>query len=153
MFYFEYGSRVIENERKVKLQKYARKVCNLLHAIVSFFVTLFLFVLFNLLLPTLVQHVNLTFVKMLALIQESAELLVAQSALPAISIAYEHSFCWVLAIAFACVYHVGLVFMALGSNEGETEKEKETYGKDSEELHAKVICSTISYKHKVCFLS
>ena len=155
MFCFTYGSRVVENERKVKLQKYARWVGNLLHAIVTVFVTLFLFILFNFLLPILARNVDLTFVKMLYLVRDGAEVMLGHSVLSAFSVASQQSFCWILAVAFTCAYQFGAVCIiaALGNFESETEKERESYRDDSEEAQAELVCSTVSYKYKVCFLS
>ena len=150
---FVYGSRVIENERQVKLQRNVRKIGNLLHAVVSFFVTFFLFVLINFLLRNLVQNVNLTFDKMLHVVQQNAELLLSHGALSVISFIYQHSLCLMLAVAFTCVYQLGLMLMSLVNKDSDSDKQKETYAKDNQQLSAQVTFSAISYKYKVCFLS
>lgn len=150
---FRYGSRVIENEQQVSLERHVKKIGNLLHAVVSSFATFLLFVLINILLSNFVQHTQLTFVKMFHIVQESAEILLSQSALSVISFTYQHSFCLMLALAFTCVYSFGLMLKSLVSAESKAKKEKETYSKDCREFDTQTLDSTVSYRHKVCFLS
>ena len=153
MHCFMYDSRVIENEQQVRLHTHVRKIGNLLHAVVSFFVTCFLFILINFLLSNLIQHTHMSMISTMRFVHSSAELLLSDSALSAISFAYQHSFGIMLALAFSCVYGCALVLKSLCTSENNAEKEKETYSKDSGEFHTEVGCSTISYRHKVCFLS
>ena len=153
MHCFLYDSRVIENEQQVRLERNVRRIGNLLHAVVNFFVTFFLFILINFLLSNLVRHTNLTFVSMLRFVQESAEVMVSQSALSAVCIAYQHSLCIVLAFAFTCVYYIGLLLNSLCNGEVSTEKEHSTHSKDSGEFSANTGVSAVSYRDKVCFLS
>ena len=150
---FTYGSRVIENERQVKLQRHVRKLGNLLHAIVTFVVTFLLFALINVLLSSIVQNAHLTFVKILKLVQEGVEVVLSHSAFSLFSFVYQHSVGLLLAFAFGCLYQFGIVLKALGNGENEAEKEKETYGKRSCQFDTQVGCNAVSYRHKVCFLS
>ena len=153
MSYFVYGSRLIENERQVRLKKYARKIGNLLRAVAAFFATIFLF-LFMLVLPNLVQHVDPTLLKLLAFIFESLEHVIAHGVLPVVStVIGHHSFCCVLAIVVTCVFNFATVAMAQGSCELEQKQEQEAYHFHRDELHRVAVCNTVSYKFKVCFLS
>ena len=152
MHCFTYGSRVIENEQQVRLHRNVRRIGNLLQAVVRVFVTFLLFALLNFLLSNLVQNAHLTFIKLFNIVQESAEVLFSQS-VTALSIAYQHSFCLILAVAFSCVYQFGIVFKALGNGKNDSDKEKETYSKDSCEYNTETGDSTVSYRQKVCFLS
>lgn len=153
MHSFTYGSRVIENERQVKLQKHVRKIGNLLHAVATFVVTFLLFAFINVLLSSLVQNAHLTFIKILNLVQQGAEVFISHSALSVFSIAYQHSVYMLLAFAFVCLYQVCIVLSALGNVEGDKEKENESYSKDSCQSDTQVGCNAISYRYKVCFLS
>ena len=150
---FVYGSRVIENERQVKFQRNVRKIGNLLHAVVSFFVTFFLFILINFLLRNLVQNANLTFDKMLNFVQQNAEFLLSHSALSVVSFIYQHSLCFMLAVAFTCVYKLGVMLTSLVGTGSNFDKQKQSYNKDSQQFNTQTAFSTISYRHKVCFLS
>ena len=151
---FTYGSRVIENEQQVRLQTNVRKIGNLLRAVVNFCLTFFLFVIINFLLRNLVQHTNFTFVTVLRFVQESAEMLLSNSALSVITFVYEHFFCLMLAVAFTCVYQFGFV---LNGNTGRSvanfANEHKSFGRNSRENSTQIDCSTVSYRHKVCFLS
>lgn len=150
---FTYGSRVIENEQQVRLQKNVKKIGNLLHAVVNLLVTVFLFVLINFLLSNLVQNAHLTFVRMLNLVTESAELVFGHSAMSVVYFAYQHSFCLLLMVAFTCVYQFGLVLTSLVNRAKDCEKQKATYSKDSQQFGTETVKGIISYRHKVCFLS
>ena len=151
---FKYGSRVIENEQQIRLERHVRRIGNLLHAVVRFFVTFFLFVLINFLLSNFVQHTNLTFVKMFQLVHQNAEVLFEQSMLSAVtSFTYQHSFCIILAVAFSCVYQFVPMLSAIGNSCGNSEKETESFRKDSQESDTEKGNSTVWYRHKVCFLS
>ena len=155
MHSFNYGTRVIENEQQVRFERNVKRLGNLLHWIARLFVTFFLFVLINLLLSSLVQHVNLTFIKMLNLVQESAEVLFSQSAMSATTtFISQHSFCWMFAVAFFCASLLGSVlFKVLGECKGSSESAKESYSKNNQEFCDKTCETTVSYKQKVCFLS
>ena len=152
---FKYGSRVIENEQQVRLERNVRRIGNVLHAIVRLFVTLFLFVLINFLLSSLVQHINLTFEKMLHLVQQSAEVLFSHSAMSAITtFIYQHSFCLMFAVAFFCASLLeSLLIKLLGQGNDSSEREHTTYNKESCEFNTETGVTAVSYRHKVCFLS
>lgn len=152
---FRYGSRVIENEQQVRLNSNVRKIGNWLHSIVRLFVTLFLFVLINFLLSSLVQHANLTFAKLLHLVQQSAEILFSQSALSAVSsFVYHQSLSIMLAVAFFCACLFELVIIKLLCKAViNTEMEKETHSHFSKEFDTEKGETIVSYKQKVCFLS
>lgn len=153
MHSFTYGSRVVENERQARLESNVRKIGNLLQAIVHIFVTFFLFVLINLLLRNLVQHTQLTFVKMLHFVQESAEVLFGQSAMSALYFAYQQSLYLLLAVAFSCVYQFCLVIKSLILGKGSVKGTKATYANHVKEFDTVTGESAVSYKYKVCFLS
>lgn len=151
---FRYGSRVIENEQQVRLERHVRRIGNVLHAIVRLFVTFFLFVLINFLLSNLVQHVNLTFVKMMRLVQEVAEVLFSQSAAAATTFMYQHSFSLMFVVASFCAFLMGLVLIKL-LNKGTDSSEGEhgSFNEDSHVFNTERGIATVSYRHKVCFLS
>lgn len=151
---FTYGSRIIENERQVKLNKHVSTLGNLLHATVTFFVTFFLFILLNCLLSNLVQHAHLTFVKMLHLVTESAETLLSQGAMSAVYFSHNQTlYVLVLALAFSCVYQFGVVFKALYNGDSDVDQQQESLAKTSYELHTEEVAGAVSYRYKVCFLS
>ena len=152
---FKYGSRVIENEQQVRLERHVRRIGNWLQAIVNLFVTFFLFVLINVLLGNLVQHVNLTFVKTLHLVQESAEVLFSHNAMSATTtFVYQHSFSLMLAFAFFCVGILGLMLIhALVKGTGNFASKQLSYGKCTKEFNIETRETTVSYRDKVCFLS
>lgn len=150
---FTYGSRVIENEQQVRLHMNVKKIGNLLHTVVSFSATFFLFVFINVLLSNLVQHTNFTFFTAMRLVQESVEVLFSTNALSFITFFYEHAFCIMLALAFTCVYQFAFVLKSLVDSESNSDKEKETYSNCTHDRYVQLNDSTISYRHKVCFLS
>ena len=152
---FRYGSRVIENEQQVRLERHVKRIGNVLHAIVRLFVTFFLFILINFLLSSLVQHVNLTFVKMMHLVQQSAEMLFSQSAMSAATtFVYQHSFSLMFVVAFFCASLLELLLIKLlGNGTDSSEREHNSYNKDSRVFNTETGRVAISYRHKVCFLS
>lgn len=150
---FKYGTRVIENEQQVRLEKNVKRIGNWLQAIVRVFVTFLLFVLINALLSNLVQHTQLTFVKMMGLVQESAEMLLSHSAMSALYLSYQHTLSWILAIAFICVYEIAVVVSALNSGENEPKQANTTFNNDCRSFDTENVDSVVSYRHKVCFLS
>ena len=153
MHSFTYGSRVIENEQQVRLERNVRKIGNLLHAVVRFFVTFFLFILINILLSNILQHAHLTLVYTLRLLNNITEVLLNESALSVIYFAYNHSVYILLAFTFTCIYLCSLVLRALVKCDNKSEKGIETYCKENQKFSKKISDSTISYRHKVCFLS
>ena len=150
---FTYGTRVIENERQVRLKKNVRRIGDLLHAVVSLCFTFFLFVFINFLLSSIVQNTQLTFIKLLNLVQQNAEVLLSNSLLSVISFTYQHSVCLLLAVAFTCVYQIGVMLKTMCSGEGDTEKEQEKHNKDQQQFQTEQVFSAVSYRYKVCFLS
>lgn len=154
MHCFKYGSRVIENERQVRLEQNVRNIGSLLRAVVWLFVTFFLFVLINCLLSNLVQNTHLTFIKLMNAIQESGKLLLSDGVLSTVYIAYQHSFALFLTVVtFTCVYQFSLALKTLASCNCSCDKENATYSKDSREISTQTADVTISYRYKVCFLS
>ena len=151
---FKYGSRVIENEQQVRLERHVRRIGNVLHAVVRLFVTFFLFILINFLLSSLVQHANLTFMKMLHLVQESAEVLFSQGAAAITTFMYQHSFSLMFVVAFFCASVLELVLIKLlGNGTDSSEREHNSYNRDNCEFNTETGRAAISYRHKVCFLS
>lgn len=150
---FTYGTRVIENERQVRLKRNVRRIGDLLHAVVNFCFTFFLFVFINVLLSSIVQNTQLTFIKLLNLVQQNAEVLLSNSLLSIVSFTYQHSVCLLLAVAFTCVYHIGLVIKTMCSGESDIDKEQEKHDKDEQQFHTEQVFSAVSYRYKVCFLS
>ena len=152
---FKYGSRVIENEQQVRLERHVRRIGNWLQAIVNLFVTFFLFVLVNVLLGNLVQHVNLTFVKTLHLVQQSAEVLFSHNEFSiATTFVYQHSLALMLTIAFFCVSMLGLMLInALVKGTGNFASKQLSYDKYTKEFNVQTRETTVSYRDKVCFLS
>ena len=154
MHCFKYGSRVIENERQVRLEQNVRNIGNLLHTIVWLFVTFFLFVLINCLLTNLVQHMHLTFIKLLNVLHESDKLLLNNGILSTFYFAYQHSFALFLTVvALSCVYQFGLTLRTLANGKSESDDKQVSFDKDSNEFSTETTDNTVSYRYKVCFLS
>ncbi|MCH5156690.1 MAG: hypothetical protein J1G02_02295 [Clostridiales bacterium] len=151
---FKYGSRVIENERQVRLEQNVRNIGSLLHAVAMFFVTFFLFVLINFLLSNLIQNTQLTFIKLMNVLQNGGKELLTDSVLSTIYFAYQNSFALFLTVVtFTCVYQFGLTLKTLVYVASESDKQKSTYSKEGREFNTKTADVTVSYRYKVCFLS
>ena len=151
---FKYGSRVIENERQVRLEQNVRNIGNLLHTIVWLFVTFFFFVLINFLLSSLVQNMHLSFIKLMNVLVESNKLLLSDGILSTVYFAYQHSFALFLTVvAIGCAYKFGLALTTLVNGECERDKEKAVFDEDNRDFNTETTDNTVSYRYKVCFLS
>ena len=153
MHCFKYGSRVIENERQVRLEQNVRNIGSLLRSIVMLFVTFFLFVLINCLLSNLIQNTHLSFIKLMNVLQESNKVLLNDGVLT-VYIAYQHSFALFLTVVtINCVYQFGLELKTLVYGKSSCDKEKAVFDKDGREFNTETTDGTVSYRYKVCFLS
>ena len=154
MHCFKYGSRVIENERQVRLEQNVRNIGSLLRSIVMLFVTFFLFVLINCLLSNLIQNTHLSFIKLMSVMQESDKVLLNDGVLSTLYIAYQHSFALFLTVVtINCAYQFGLELKTLVNGKSCCDKEKAMFDKDSREFNTETTDDTVSYRYKVCFLS
>ena len=152
MYSFTYGSRVIENEQRTRLQRNVRRIGNLLYAVVNFCLTFFLFVAINLLLRNIVEHTQLTFVKLLDTLPEYGQLLFSNS-VSVVSFINHHSLCIVLAFAFTCVYHFEFVLRAFAGGNCVCALQHSTVRQERQQSYKQTEYRAISYRYKVCFLS
>ena len=157
MHTFVYGSRVIENEQQILLERKVRKIGSWVHTVVKFFVAFFLFVVLNALLSNLAHHTNLfsvnTYLNTFRFIQEATRVLFVDNAFSTTSIVYQDLMGIVAALTVACVAEYGLVVRALGGATEHAEEEREDQNKREEHPQTVNGYSIISYRQKVCFLS
>ena len=148
---FVYSSRVIDNERQIKLERNVKKVGSWIGIVVKFFVAFFFFVVLNALLNSLAQHTDLISLNTWKFIEEAARVIFAGNASNA-HFVYINLMCFVMALTFTCVHEFGLVLKALDKGD-ENEETKQKDSKREEGLRTVIGCSVVSYKNKVCFLS
>ena len=153
MHTFVYGSRVIENEQQIRLERKVRKLGSWVHTLVKFLAAFFFFVVLNTLLSNLVQHTNDLFtLNTYRLIQEGMRILFVDNAFTTSSFVCQFAIGVVSAFAAYGVMEYGFTLRALGVG-GEREEDEE----DDHEYVREVIVTnsfnTVSYKQKVCFLS
>ena len=156
MHTFVYGSRVIENEQQIRLERKVQKFGNFVGTVVKFCVAFFLFVSLNALLSNLAQHTNLfslnTYINTYRFIQEATRVLFVDNAFTTTSFIYQFAISLITA-AFVSVAGYGLVLRTLGSCNEHGKEEQDDHKKS--EQHPQTVNSfgTVSYKLKVCFLS
>ena len=121
MHTFVYGSRVIENEQQIRLERKFRKVGNWVHSVVKFFVAFLFFVVLNTLISNLAQHTNGLFtVHTWRILEEGVRILFVDNAFSTSSLAYQHAMRIVAALAVVvCNEHCAL---ALSTTGGGTHK-------------------------------
>lgn len=152
MQYFQYGSRVVENERMLRLKSNVRTVGKAVKAIVNFFVAVLIFVALNTLLHNLAQSTGLFSLSTYRIFVESANIIAYNDALTFVSYLYQHSVCILLSFVFTCACCVCCIIFAMG---GKTKAAKgaATYTRNDFSQGAVSSNSVISYRHKVCFLA
>ena len=153
MHTFVYGSRVIENEQQIRLERHAKRVGSWVHTAVKFFAAFFFFVVLNTLLSNLAQHTNNLFtLNTWRIIEEGTRVLFVDNAFTTSSFMCQFAIGVVSAFAAYCVAEYGFVLRALGVG-----SEKKEDGEDGRDDWRKVQTvdgfNTVSYKQKVCFLS
>ena len=157
MHTFVYGSRVIENEQQITLERRVRRIGNCVHTVVKFVVAFFLFVGLNALLSNLVHHTNLfsvnAYVNTCRFVQEATRVLFVDSAFSTSSIVYQDLMGVVAALTVVGVTEYGLVVRALGKGDEHKEEEQDDQNRREDKLQTVDGCSVVSYRLKVCFLS
>ena len=148
---FVYESRVIENERQVKLERQAKQVCSALRVAAKALAAFFFFIVLNLLLNSHMQYTNMFSVNTWHFIEEAARVLFVDNASVTEALLYEDFICFVLALSFICISEFSLVVKALDN--GKDNKEKCNYTKREDKPQTVSNCGLVAYKNKVCFLS
>lgn len=151
---FVYGSRVIENEQQIRLERRVKKLGSWIRTLAKSFAAFLFFVVLNALLNHLAQHTNDLFtVNTYRLIQESARVLLIDNAFSTSSFVTHVVLNIVSALTFVCVVRYALVVQALGNSDEHKEKEQDSHNKCEERPQTVNGYSIVSYKQKVCFLS
>ena len=153
MHTFVYGSRVIENEQQIRLERKVRKLGSWVHTLVKFLAAFFFFVVLNTLLSNLVQHTNDLFtINTYRIIQESMRVLFVDNAFTTSSFVCQFAIGVVSAFAAYCVVEYGVVLRALGVGSEKKENEEDEHDYERVSIVSNLF-NTVSYKQKVCFLS
>ena len=150
---FVYGSRIIETEQQIKFERRVKTFGNWLHAIVDFFLALFLFALINLLLTHLAQQYYLFSLNTCHLLQECARVLLVDNAISTAAFIRHQVVNFVAALVVEGVMEYAFAVRAYAGASVHDEKEHDDNSKHTEALLPVSICSVFSYKNKVCFLS
>ena len=157
MHSFVYGSRVIENEQQITLERRAKKIGNWIYYVVKALLALFLFVGLNALLSNLVQHTNLfspnTYITTVRFIQEATRVLFVDNAFSTSSIVYQDFLSIVAALTVIGVVEYDLVVRAFGTADEHKEEEHENHNKSESKPQTVSSYGIVSYRQKVCFLS
>ena len=153
MHTFVYGSRVIENEQQIKLERRVKKLGSWVRLLVKFLAAFFFFVVLNTLLSNLAQHTNDLFtMHTYRLIQEGTRVLFVDNAFTTSSFVCQFAIGVVSAFASYCVVEYGVVLRALGV--GNEKQEDEQCDHDENRPAQTVVgFNAVAYKQKVCFLS
>lgn len=155
MHTFVYGSRVIENEQQIRLERHAQRIGSWVGTVVKFLAAFFSFVALNALLGNIVQHTNLfsvnTYVNLLRFLEEATRVLFVDNAFTTSSFMCQFAIGVVSAFAVYCVAEYGFTLRTLGvgSEKQEDEEDHDTY----RQSQTVVGFNTVAYKQKVCFLS
>lgn len=153
MQYFQYGSRIVENERIIGLESKVRKFGNMLHAVVEFFVAVILFVALNSLLRTLSQNLGLSSISAYRLLVESINAVAYNDALAFILHIYNHLSGIVVALTFTCVYAVICIVGSFAHSKFSDVPNGSVCAREEFTQSAVDVDSVLSYRHKVCFLA
>ena len=149
---FVYGSRVIENDQQIRLERKVKKVGNFVGTIVKFFVAFLFFVALNIILSNLAQHPNFSTVHVYRIIQEGARVLLIDNAFSTSSIIYQDILGIVAALTFISVAEYGFVVHLFGDTDESSLKQAHN-GKREHKPQTVNYCGIVSYKQKVSFLS
>ena len=152
MKYFQYGSRVVENEQMLRLHSNVKKFGNAIKSVVHFCVAIIIFVALHTLLHSLTHNTGLFTFSTYRVFMEGASYVVNFDALAMISFLYEHSVYALLSFAFSYAFAIcyKIFFMS-----GETKDAENfvTYVRSDFSQSVQSGISVISYRHKVCFLA
>lgn len=152
MHTFVYGSRVIENEQQIRLERRVKTFGNFVGTVVKFFVAFLFFVVLNTLLSNLAQHADGLFtVNTYRFLQESVRVFFVDNAFTTTSFMCQFAIS-LLTATFVCAAEFGLVLRTLGAGD---KPEKEHSDHKACEYQPRTVngYSIVSYKQKVCFLS
>lgn len=153
MRYFQYGSRVVENEQTVRFQNNVKRIGRAFRAVVNFLVAICIFTALNSLLHSLAHHTGLfSFSSASHILQESANMLVNNDALSFISYMYEHALCIMFSFAISCACSIVCLIFAM-SGVTNDEQNAVTFVRNDFSQSAVDADTVISYRHKVCFLA
>ena len=157
MHSFVYGSRVIENEQQITLERRAKRIGNWIYYVVKALLALFLFVGLNALLSNLVQHTNLfspnTYLTTVRFIEEATRVLFVDNAFSTSSIFYQELLAFVAALTFVGVAEYGFVVRALGNADEHSKEGHDSHDKREEKSQTVSNYGIFSYRQKVSFLS
>ena len=149
---FVYDTRVIENERQVKLEHQVKGVGKMVRTLVKAFVAFLFFVVLNLLINALAQYTNMFSLSTWRFIEEAMRVLFVDNAFTTSSVIYQDMFSFVLALTFAYVDEFGM-FVKVLNNGGDKEKEHTQHNKSEGTTQSTNNYGIVSYRNKVCFLS
>ena len=152
MQYFQYGSRIVENERIIGLGSKVRKVGNMLHAVVEFFVAVIMFAVLNAILHNLAHNTGLFSFSTYRILLEGANIVASHDALTFISYVYDHMYGILFTLAFGCVCVIAYMISDYHCDE-EGVQAKANYVRYAFSQSAVDAQSVLSYRHKVCFLA
>ena len=153
MQYFQYGSRIVENERVIRLESKVRKFGNMICGIVEFFVAVILFTTLNSLLHNLSQNVGLSSISSYRLLVESINLFANNDALAFVLHIYDHVSGIVMTLTFTCVCVIAYMISICRCSEANSVQNSSTYACENFVQSAVDVHSVLSYRHKVCFLA
>ena len=153
MQYFQYGSRIVENERIIGLESKVRKVGNMLHAIVEFFVAITLFTALNTILHNLAHNTGLFSFSTYRILLEGANIVASNDTLTFISYLYDHLYGILFALTFGCVCELVYVISVYYSDEAERVHSKSNYVRNDFCQAPVSVDNVLSYRHKICFLA
>ena len=152
---FVYDSRVIENERQVKLERQARFVGNLVRTVVKMLVAFFFFVVLNMLINAIAQYTNLFSLSTWNFIEEAIRVLVVDNVITTSSVVYQSLLCIVSGLVLAGVGELAMLVLIgqQDTNSSERQEKQHTRGKREDNQQSTSNYGIVSYKNKVCILS
>ena len=153
MQYFQYGSRIVENERIIGLESKVRKFGNMLCAVVEFFVAIILFTALNSILRNLSQNMGLSSFSAYRVLVESFNAVAYNDALAFILHVYDHVCGIVITLTITCAYTVICLICNFRCVEASAVQNKSVYACADFAQSAVDVQSVLSYRHKVCFLA
>ena len=153
MQYFQYGSRIVENERIIGLESKVRKVGNMLHAVVEFFVAITLLTALNTILHNLAHDTGLFSFSTYRILLEGANIIASNDTLTFISYLYDHMYGIVFELTFGCVCVVAYMISDYHCDEAERVHSKSNYVRNDFSQSTVDVHDVLSYRHKICFLA
>ena len=150
-----YDSRVIENERQVKLERQARFVGNLVQTVVKMLVAFFFFVVLNMLINAIAQYTNLFSVSTWNFIEEAIRVLVVDNVITTSSVVYQNLLCIVSGLMLVGIGELAMLVLIgqQDANTSDSQEKKHTHGKREDKQQSTSNYGIVSYKNKVCILS